>query len=184
MDSSILSYWETASSELLSRLRENTTSKWPELNFDMFLSTTTEILRHHKGSACSPSPSPVASIACLVADHVEDLTDAVTGYCESPATLKALLKVYSKFARLAKGPGTVHVKESLMACFPKLFLCESQVMVGMFGRVAESAMTGEEEEEGDYNMQDSMKHSLYRTIARRVVLFLMQYATLLEDEST
>ena len=161
-------------SDLSFKLREKVASKWLELNFSMFLSFSIEVLRHIDRDSNIPSAEYASStiIECI-AEHLEELTSAVTEHCNSPVSLKDLLKIYTKFAKMAKTPETLCMKVKLVHCVPKLFLCESQLMVGTFGHIVEAVR----EDEGM-----NMEHSLYRTIARRVVLFLMQYAILLDEE--
>ena len=151
--------------------------KWPELNFSMFLSLIIEMLHHCKPGSSTHS----AQCFSLIAQHLEDVSSAISEFCTSPLPLKNLLKLYRNFMKLAKAPETQSVvRERLMQCVPKLFTCESELMVRTCCLVVEAV--GEDESEGGSSV--SMEQSLHRTIARRVVLFLMQYATLLDNEGT
>lgn len=114
----------------------------------------------------------------MIAEHLDDLTSAVMEYCESPAPLKDLFKMYAKLTKMAREPEMLFVKEKLVQCVPKLVLSENQGMRRMLDSVVAAAR-----EEGSDGTLVTMEDSLYRTIARKVVLFLMQYGTILEDKS-
>ena len=161
---SIKSHWKATLSHLSSKIEEEeSVSKWPELTFDVFLSMNVELL-HHCDRSCGDK---TRWTTIFIAEHLEDLVNTVTRHCRSPATLKNLLKLCSKLSKSA----VVHGR--LSACLPRLLLCENPAMVGLFACVAEAAT-----KEGDLTVENS----LYRAIARKVVLFLMHHATLLKDD--
>ena len=159
--------------ELSSRLAQREAkSKWPELNFISFISLSTEILRHGDGTVQSNS-------AELIGGHLEALTSAVTSHCITPVPLKALLKLYSVYASFSETVldkvNAIRVK-NLQGCLPKLFL-SSPVMKSTVAAVLQDFREDkniDEVENGD---------SLSRLIARKAILFLMKYGTLLKEES-
>ena len=161
--------------ELSSRLAKGEAkSKWPELNFISFISLSTEILRHGDDTAQSSSTE-------LIGGHLESLTSAISDHCITPASLKALLKLYSiyaagTFSDNVSEENAIRVK-NLQGCLPKLFL-SSPVMQSTVAAVLQDFKEDESVDEAE-----SGGNNLNRLIARKAILFLMKYGTLLKEES-
>lgn len=170
MHSFIRSHWKEALSKLSSELTGNSTSKWPELNFTALLSMSAEVLR---------SPHDFSDSNLLITDCLEQLSDSVTKNCVSLATLKELLKIYSvlvgNLTQLSL-PASVTVKRRLSHCLLKLFESNA-LMPGLVTSVTLLLRDSVNGEDGDM-----VCANLSRSAARKVVVLLMKYACLLEDQ--
>lgn len=163
-------------------------SKWPELNFATFLSLSAEVL----------SSSPVEQ-GLPVVEGLEHMTALVTQCCDSPPSLKELLKVYRNImGQFLPGEQGAVVRRSLLDCLPKLLVSSTLVqgvVCSVVARLRDRAFevrsgSGEGEgggsgccdSDGGGGEGDVMRSNLERSVARRLVVLLMQCACLLEDQ--
>lgn len=171
------SHWQPALTKLSSKLEENTSlSKWPELSFIAFLSMSVEVLRQSLNISQNRSISFASNCNQMIAEHLESLTNQVTRNCVLPISLKELLKVYDVLCRDSHAVSesiAVTIRKQLGCCLPKLFLSNSMV---------KDVVTAVIEDTGPNGMCDKTVQNLNKSIARKVILFLLKYASLLEDQ--
>lgn len=176
-----LSHWKQAFLELSSRL-ENEEDKWPELNFISFLSVSVEVLRHG-GIIASSSDGSEEDTDCvrLLGDYLEELTGAVTEHCVLAISLRQLLKFYDAFICTSRKHAESGYQESA-ALMKRLDVCLPKLLLSSAGMVkAVDAVLQDFRKESDCDAVESADN-LSRSIIRKVVLLLMKYGCLLEDQ--
>jgi hypothetical protein len=166
---SISSQWKENFTELFLKLVAREETKWPKLNFTVFLSLTIELLRctHKFPASCTES-----GITRNIGGCLEDLTSVVTDRCGNAITLKKLLKVYSTFVDLHAESVESDLVKQLEGCLLTLFSCP-----GLLGAVSEVLRKFESSDVLEVGSADSGLNSL---VMRKMVLLLMKYAGLMK----
>ena len=157
---------------LSAQLEENNSSKWPELNFNAFISTTIEVIRHIPSITKTAQDLLIIDCYLMIAQNLKDAVVLVNKYCVKPISLKELLTLCCKVTENSKA-GICVAQKQLESSLYLLLL--SNVLVDVVSAVFKEILR--KDFDGTCN-----KIKMSKLIIRKTVLFLMKYGSILEDD--
>ena len=175
--SSVFLHWDGCFLELSSKLQDEASSKWPELNYVAFLKMSGEIFHPHSYATCTQENGHlIRDCRCLVWKRLKDLTSQVVTCCTSVVALKEMVKLYRRvmddLMNMSACAGNVW---EMLTDALFVFLKSSGVQGILIG-IAKH-MSGCSDAHSVRRSDDNLK----RSVTRGMAVLLMKYGSILKE---